>query len=1143
MWRRATGLVALVLLCFAPVVVPVSNAGPPSCTLASQGKSTSASTSEAAAGRIPSYAVDGNAGTRWASSQRGTQWLQVDLGSVLPLCKVHLNWEASFAVAYQVQVSHDGTTWSDAYATTGGAVGTRDVPVDATGRYVRMLATAPGSPWNYSLWEFQVFATDPAPPAPLTPLTVSGRTLTRGGQPFFWLGDAAWTLPAKLNRADTKSYLDTRQSQGFTVVQAAAVTAIADPNEQGDLPFGNNNPATPATTPGANPANVGEYDYWDHLDHLVTEASRRGLQAALAPVWADLVVNGVVNRDNAKPYGQFLGQRYGDDNVVWVLGGDRTGQGYQTVWQRLAEGIELGSGKAELVTYHPPAGEVFDAPWIDFLMVHNGQCPAVPNPVAAAYSSTTKPVIDGEGLLDNAPLCGAASPSGHSDERDVRRQAWTDVFAGAFGHGYGHNSVWQFHSPGQSGLNEARSYWRDAVNEPAAWQLRHLRALLDARPGVRLPDAAHTTAIREQAGGYLLMYVAGNSPLTVNLDTLSGATATSAWFNPRTGAVTANGNTPSDGTRQFTAPTNEDWVLVLDDTARGYGVPAVATTPPATSAPNGCLLASQGKPASASSSEEGTGRVPANAVDGNPGSRWATTGRGTEWFQVDLGAPMPLCKILINWDNGYASGYKLETSNDQQNWTALNITSSGATGIREVPVTGTGRYVRVLATSPGSQWGYSLWEFQAYTVGPTTAVAPIACATRQRVLSVGDSITDGYDVPGGYRTALWDRITGSGREVEFVGGLQNGPASLPDRDHEGHTGWQLSQVDAAVTAWLRNTRPDAVLLHIGTVDIEQEVDLANAATRLGLLLDRIAAVAPNATTYVSNLIPADHLYYFEELAAPYNAAVPQLVAARQAKGQRIVFVDQHAALTTGDLGDGMHPTAAGHAKMADRWFDALYQGCPPPTARSAATRYGWGTPAYAAEFNGTALDSGWVANGPWPGPNNKGRVLPEQVRVGGGAATITGLANGDTGMISRSPGLYRGRWEARVRLPAGCECYRSALTLWPDANDHPAGGEVVFLEVFDTGRQTASFFLHHPSERLSDQRQLDMTMWNNVAVEWTGSQITGYLNGEVWFQTTRSNLFPPRVMHPTIKLGWNQTSNVIPTGASMDLDWVREYRL
>ena len=133
-------------------------------TLLSQGRPVTASSTEAA-GLEPAKAVDGQAGTRWASAEGvDPQWLRVDLGAPVALSRVRLDWEAAYARAYRVQGSLDGTTWTDLHTTTTGDGGTDETAVTGTARYVRVYGTQRGTPYGYSLWEFKVYGT-PAPTA------------------------------------------------------------------------------------------------------------------------------------------------------------------------------------------------------------------------------------------------------------------------------------------------------------------------------------------------------------------------------------------------------------------------------------------------------------------------------------------------------------------------------------------------------------------------------------------------------------------------------------------------------------------------------------------------------------------------------------------------------------------------------------------------------------------------------------------------------------------------------------------------------------------------------------------------------------------------------------------------------------------
>jgi hypothetical protein len=146
-------VLVLVVATYAAVAVGSAHAAD---TLLSQGKPATASSTENAT--FPaSNAVDGNTGTRWSSAFSDPQWLQVDLGTTATISQVVLNWEAAYGRSFQIQVSANGSSWTNVYSTTTGAGGVQTLTVTGTGRYVRMNGTARGTPYGYSLWEFQVF--------------------------------------------------------------------------------------------------------------------------------------------------------------------------------------------------------------------------------------------------------------------------------------------------------------------------------------------------------------------------------------------------------------------------------------------------------------------------------------------------------------------------------------------------------------------------------------------------------------------------------------------------------------------------------------------------------------------------------------------------------------------------------------------------------------------------------------------------------------------------------------------------------------------------------------------------------------------------------------------------------------------------
>ena len=161
-WRRGAGARRTAsLLAAAAVAAALLGATAhraEAATLLSQGKTATASSVENSS--FPaSAAVDGNTATRWSSAFSDPQWLEVDLGSTASVSQVVLDWEAAYATAFQIQTSADGSTWTTIYSTTTGTGGTQTLNVSGTGRYIRMYGTARGTPYGYSLWEFQVYGT------------------------------------------------------------------------------------------------------------------------------------------------------------------------------------------------------------------------------------------------------------------------------------------------------------------------------------------------------------------------------------------------------------------------------------------------------------------------------------------------------------------------------------------------------------------------------------------------------------------------------------------------------------------------------------------------------------------------------------------------------------------------------------------------------------------------------------------------------------------------------------------------------------------------------------------------------------------------------------------------------------------------
>lgn len=132
-------------------------------------------------------------------------------------------------------------------------------------------------------------------------------------------------------------------------------------------------------------------------------------------------------------------------------------------------------------------------------------------------------------------------------------------------------------------------------------------------------------------------------------------------------------------------------------------------------------LISQNRPVTASSSEN-VAFGAASAVDGDLGTRWSSSFGDPQWIQIDLGSSARVDQVVLAWETASARAYTLSISADGTTWQELRRTTTGPGGTETLPVTGTGRYVRLDLTQRATQWGYSLWEFQVFgTPGTGTA--------------------------------------------------------------------------------------------------------------------------------------------------------------------------------------------------------------------------------------------------------------------------------------------------------------------------------------------------------------------------------------------------------------------------------------
>jgi hypothetical protein len=441
------------------------------------------------------------------------------------------------------------------------------------------------------------------------------------GTPFFWMGDTGWEMLHALKQEEIAYYFSVRKKQGFNVIQTVAVSefdGLNKPNAYGMLPFTDKDPAHLAITPG-NSLNIkGEYDYWDHVDYAINEAEKTGLFIALLPCWGEYVTPReghqlFFTQAQAYNYGNFLGARYkSKKNIIWILGGDRlpdeTKDGI-ALWRAMAKGIADGTNgvndldaatdySTTLMTFHcsQSSSKWFQQDdWLDLDMwgsyhANYDNTRAFEQVYADDALPVIKPTINGEPAYEDHPVNWLPS-NGSFTAYDVRQIAYWGVLAGACGHTYGCNAVWQFYDSTKPATYFAKKSWQSSLHNEGAEQLHYLENLVESRPMLHRKPAQYLVADGEGVGGdhcigtrgegYAMFYLPTGRPLTIKLNMLA-KDVKAYWFDPRNGNSISIGEFSNEAVHRFEPPgiSKElswlktgrgcDWILLLDDAGANF---------------------------------------------------------------------------------------------------------------------------------------------------------------------------------------------------------------------------------------------------------------------------------------------------------------------------------------------------------------------------------------------------------------------------------------------------------------------------------------------------------------------------------------------------------------------------------------------
>ncbi|MEX0987779.1 MAG: glycoside hydrolase family 140 protein [Bacteroidales bacterium] len=439
------------------------------------------------------------------------------------------------------------------------------------------------------------------------------------GSPFLWIGDTAWELFHRLNREEAVEYLENRVDKGITVIQAVVLAendGLRTPNAYGALPFEELDPTRPVEA------------YFEHVDFIVNKAEELGLFIGMLPTWGDKIFSEhpgsgpiVFNPENAQIFGEFLGKRYKDKPVIWILGGDRNIANMEVLdtWRAMAAGLKSGDGGRNLISYHPRGASMsshwlHNETWLDFNMYQSGHSRhytpvynyaehlALLHPVkpfveaepayediavefwnyfdlkkATSRSDTVSP-IDVDGLIQDPSVFA----QGFFTDADVRVHGYWNFLSGACGYTYGNNAIWQMWKKGMPYAIPCLTDWKEALDRPGSEDLRHINKLMRARAfHLLVPDQSiifgpvpdgkeHIRAAIAANNSFMLVYLSVGQKVKVNMHKLNNQVMAS-WYDTREGTVTKIGEYDNTGIVEFVPPTSgrgEDWMLVLDDRTR-----------------------------------------------------------------------------------------------------------------------------------------------------------------------------------------------------------------------------------------------------------------------------------------------------------------------------------------------------------------------------------------------------------------------------------------------------------------------------------------------------------------------------------------------------------------------------------------------
>ena len=410
-------------------------------------------------------------------------------------------------------------------------------------------------------------------------------------KPFLIKEISAWGLIQALSEKDAAAFIDSVKQKGFNTLLVSIISY--------DTRFAGNPPDWQGISPFKIKWDFTSYNipYFEHADRFLQMAQVKGMLILLVPCylgykgdanqgWWDELLNPNNSVAKSRQYGEFLGQRYKDfANIIWVAGGDNRSD---SVWHPHMDNIIQGIkqfDKAHLWTGHFGGWPSEDLPYAKYIDI-DGLYDFVETDLGKTTTQyKTELEHYGKGRMifqmDQSYEHDIPHVADNEDEQWIRRKNYDGLLSGCGGTSF---------CPGLKGNREyVLTNWQPLMNTEGMQEANYCFKLFGSRTWqLLMPDSTnkiitdgrgiyntinYVCAAKATDNSTYIAYLATWSTLTINLTAIKVKKVKAWWFNPRDGKALLIGTFEANEIKKFSAPDNEDWVLVLDDAALGLGEP------------------------------------------------------------------------------------------------------------------------------------------------------------------------------------------------------------------------------------------------------------------------------------------------------------------------------------------------------------------------------------------------------------------------------------------------------------------------------------------------------------------------------------------------------------------------------------------